>query len=110
MSKLQSPQYAKENIISNYKANYDMEHSSANEGDVERFITNALDQFEKIVRADCAYDRDKQDEAVKNLHRDYLKNLIFQRQDELNSKVGDSEMLDSEAGFLAGLDWVKAKL
>ena len=71
---------------------------------------NALDQFEKKVRVDCAYDRDKQDEAVKNLYRDYLKNLIFQRKDELNSKVGDSEMLDSEAGFLAGLGWVKAKL
>ena len=108
MSKLQSPQYAKQNIINNYKANYTGDHQSSS--DVELFLNNALDQFEKIVRADCAYDRDKQDEAVKNLHRDYLKNLIFQRQDELNSKVGDSEMLDSEAGFLAGLDWVKAKL
>ena len=106
--KLQSPQYAKQNIINNYRANYTNDHQSSS--DVELFLDNALDQFEKIVRADCAYDRDKQDEAVKNLHRDYLKNLIFQRQDELNSKVGDSEMLDSEAGFLAGLDWVKANL
>jgi hypothetical protein len=106
--KLQSPQYAKQNIINNYKANYTGDHQSSS--DVELFLDNALDQFEKIVRADCVYDRDKQDEAVKNLHRDYLKNLIFQRQDELNSKVGDSEMLDSEAGFLAGLDWVKANL
>lgn len=108
MNKLQSPQYAKQNIINNYKANYTGDHQSSS--DVELFLNNALDQYEKIVRADCAYDRDKQDEAIKNLYRDYLKNLIFQRQDELNSKVGDSEMLDSEAGFLAGLYWVKAKL
>lgn len=108
MNKLQSPEYAKQNIINNYKANYTGDHQSSS--NVELFLNNALDQYEKIVRADCVYDRDKQDEAVKNLYRDYLKNLIFQRQDELNSKVGDSEMLDSEAGFMAGLDWIKAKL
>lgn len=108
MRKLQSPEYAKQNIINNYKANYTGDHQSSS--DVELFLNNALDQYEKIIRADCAYDRDKQDEAVKNLYRDYLKNLIFQREDELNSKVGDSEMLDSEAGFMAGLNWVKAKL
>ena len=70
MNKLQSPQYAKQNIINNYKANYTGDHQSSS--DVELFLDNALDQFEKIVRSDCAYDRDKQDEAVKNLHRDYL--------------------------------------
>jgi hypothetical protein len=106
--KLQSPEYAKENILKNFRANYTNDHQSSS--DVELFLYNALDQFEKIVRADCAYDRDKQDEAVKNLFRDYLKNTIEQRRQELENKIGDSEMLDSEAGFLAGLNWVKAKL
>ena len=108
MRKLQSPEYAKQNIINNYKANYTGDHQSSS--DVELFLNNALDQFEKIVRADCVYDRDKQDEAVKNLFRDYLKNTIEQGRQELETKIGDSEMLDSEAGFMAGLNWVKAKL
>ena len=108
MEKLQSPEYAKQNIINNYKANYTGDHQSSS--DVELFLNNALDQYEKIVRADCVYDRDKQDEAVKNLFRDYLKNIIEQRRQELETKVGDSEMLDSECGFMAGLNWVKAKL
>ena len=61
-------------IINNYKANYTGDHQSSS--DVELFLNNALDQYEKIVRADCAYDRDKQDEAVKNLYRDYVKSII----------------------------------
>jgi hypothetical protein len=106
--KLQSSEYAKANILKNFRANYTNDHQFVE--DTEIFLNNALDQLEKIVRSDCAYDRDKQDEAVKNLFRDYLKNTIEQRRQELENKIGDSEMLDSEAGFMAGLNWVKANI
>jgi predicted lipid-binding transport protein (Tim44 family) len=105
MEKLQSPEYAKQNIINNYKANYTGDHQSSS--DVELFLNNALDQYEKIVRADCAYDRDKQDEAVKNLYRDYLKNLINQREDEIKFIIGDNKILASETIWLQALKWVK---
>jgi hypothetical protein len=102
MKKLQSPEYAKQNIIDNYKANYDMEHSSANEGDVEIFITNALSQFEDIVRADCQYDRDKQDEAVKNLERDYIKNIIRERIKKIEDRLQSIEATEGELGVIQG--------
>lgn len=65
---------AKKNIINNYKANYTNDNQSTI--DVEKFLSNALYQFENVVRRNCIYDRDKQDEAVKNLFRDYIISII----------------------------------
>ena len=86
---------AKKNIINNFRANYTNDHQSSS--DIEKFLINALDQFQKIVFLET-------EQPIKNIERDYIKNTVYKiLERHANWKPTCCYESDEEKGYQRGL-------
>ncbi len=93
---------AKKNIMKNFRANYTNDHQQIH--DIEVFLLNAMENLELCITQNNNRLRDKIEEAVVNLERDYLKGEVQKRIDKIQVPLKGKELTDGECGMVAAYE------